>query len=265
MDDVIRVLVHYVLPFAAAWVINLGISRFLNNERLRGKLHLVFLRTILTTAIYLAAIFVALSGVPTFTRTWEAVLASSGIAAVVLGLAAQSTFSNIFSAISMSISKPRPFDVGDRVRIGDYEPGYVENITLRHTVIKTYHNETLYIPNSLVGACEVINYSQREFFAAPITVSVAYGTDMTEAMSIMADVVASHPMHHGNSPRVFCDDAGESGVLLRVLLETEDFGPNEKARSECRIEIMRRFDEAGIEIPYNKLVVYDGDRSSKNN
>ena len=41
-------------------------------------------------------------------------------------------------------------------------------------------------------------------------------------------------------------------------METEDFKENPKACSEARIEIMKRFKEEGIEIPYNKLVVIEG-------
>ncbi len=225
---------------------------------LRGKLHLIFLKGIITAFVCASAIFYVLAWIPAFSKTWETAIASSGIVAVVLGLAAQSTLSNVFAGISLSASRSRPFDIGDRVAIDSVEPGYVENITLRHTVIKTYQNEIIYVPNSIVGSATIINYTQEQSFSFPITVSVAYGSDMEKAMTIMADVIMDHPKHYGQRPVVLCKSCDDSGVTMRVLVETEDFKDNPRTCSECLVEIMNRFADAGIEIPYNKLVVYKG-------
>ena len=126
---------------------------------------------------------------------------------------------------------------------------------MRHTVIKTYQNEIIYIPNSTVGSATIINYTQEESFSFPIVISVAYGTDMQKAMDIMADVIVANPVHHGGRPTVLCKSCDDSGVTLRALVETEDFKDNPKACSDCLVEIMKRFAKAGIEIPYNKLVL----------
>ena len=82
---------------------------------------------------------------------------------------------------------------------------------------------------------------------------------MQKAMDIMADVVEQHPNHFGVRPTVLCKSCDDSGVTLRVLVETKDFKDNPRACSDCLVEIMKRFAEAGIEIPYNKLVVYQGE------
>ncbi|WP_029233441.1 mechanosensitive ion channel family protein [Butyrivibrio sp. VCB2006] len=260
MKEVLDVFLKYILPFLVAYVLNLVMNKLFSKERLRGKLHLIFLKGIIMAILWAVAALFALSGIPAFSKTWETAIASSGIAAVVIGLAAQSTLSNVFAGISLSASRSRPFDIGDRVKIDSIDPGFVEDITLRHTVIKTYQNERIYVPNSTVGSSTVINYTQEHSYSFPITVSVAYGTDMQKAMDIMADVVEQHPCHFGVRPTVLCKSCDDSGVTLRVLVETRDFRENPKACSDCLVEIMKRFTEAGIEIPYNKLVVYDGDK-----
>jgi len=259
MKDVLDIFLKYVLPFIAAYLINIVMNRFLSKELLRGKIHLIFLKGIILAIVWAAAALTALSGIPAFEKTWETAIASSGIAAVVLGLAAQSTLANVFAGIALSASTSRPFDIGDRIKIDNYDPGFVENITLRHTVIKTYQNEIIYIPNSIAGSSTIVNYTQEDSFSYPIRVQVAYGTDMDKAMTVMASAIYSHPKHYGARPTVLCKSCDDSGVTLQALVETKDFKDNPRACSECLVEIMKRFKEEGIEIPYNKLVLLKGE------
>ena len=259
MKDVLDIFLKYVLPFIAAYLINIVMNRFLSKELLRGKIHLIFLKGIILVIVWAAAALTALSGIPAFEKTWETAIASSGIAAVVLGLAAQSTLANVFAGIALSASTSRPFDIGDRIKIDNYDPGFVENITLRHTVIKTYQNKIIYIPNSIAGSSTIVNYTQEDSFSYPIRVQVAYGTDMDKAMTVMASAIYSHPKHYGARPTVLCKSCDDSGVTLQALVETKDFKDNPRACSECLVEIMKRFKEEGIEIPYNKLVLLKGE------
>ncbi|MBR4639379.1 MAG: mechanosensitive ion channel family protein [Butyrivibrio sp.] len=254
---VIDCFISYALPIILAYVINLLIVKYISKERLRGKIHLVFLRGIMIAVIWGVAFFTIAGNV--LTDAWKTFAGSSALIAAIFGLAAQSTLSNVFAGIAISAAKSRPFDIGDRIKIDSIDPGYVENITLRHTVIKTYQNEIIYIPNSTVGSATIINYTQEESFSLPIMVSVAYGTDMQKAMDIMADVIVAHPAHHGGRPTVLCKSCDDSGVTLRALVETEDFKDNPKACSDCLVEIMKRFAKEGIEIPYNKLVLINSD------
>jgi small-conductance mechanosensitive channel len=258
MEKVLEYLLKYVLPFLAAYLINLVLNKFLNKEFLRGKIHLIFLKGIIIAVIWAIAILTAMSGIPAFSKTWETAMASSGMAAIVMGLAAQSTLANVFAGIALSASHSRPFDIGDRIRIDSYDPGFVEDITLRHTVIKTYQNEIIYVPNSIVGSATIINYTQERSFSYPVKVSVAYGTDMKKAMDVMADAIESHPKHYGIRPVVLCKSCDDSGVTLQALVETKDFKDNPRTCSETLVEIMSRFEKEGIEIPYNKLVLLNG-------
>ncbi len=144
--------------------------------------------------IWNAAALFALNGNSAFSRTWETIIASSGIAAVVLGLAAQSSLANVFAGISLSATHSRPFDIGDRVKIGEYDPGFIEDITLRHTVLKTYQNEIIYIPNSVVGFATITNYTQEHSFSYPVRITVAYGTDIKKAMDVIKLMI-----YHGDT------------------------------------------------------------------
>ena len=258
MSEILKIFLKYVFPFLAAYIITMSINKFFSTERLKGKIHLIFLKGLIIAVLWAIAVFSAMHWIPAFSKTWETVIASSGMAAVVLGLAAQSALSNVFAGIALSATSSRAFDIGDRIEVDSIAPGYVENITLRHTVIKTYQNEIIYVPNSIIGNATIVNYTKEESYSYPISISVAYGTDMQKAMDIMADAIVDHPKHYGNRPTVLCKSCDDSGVTLRALVETKDFKDNPLTCSECLVEIMKRFDAEGIEIPYNKLVVYKG-------
>ncbi len=245
-----------ILPLLGAFVVTKLLNHFLDNERLNGKLNLILLKSLLSAGIWAAAIVFSLSFFSSFSRGWETALAGSGIVAVIIGLAAQETLGNVFAGIAMSTSQSRPFDIGDRVRIGDAEPGFVKDITLRHVVLVTYLNSTIYIPNSVVGKSLVTNYTTQEAFGYPIEVWVAYDSDIDRAIEIMRDVILSHETHHGeDNVNILCKECGSSGVLLKGVVTTRDFMDNQTACSDCLLDIIRRYRKEGIEIPYNKMEI----------
>lgn len=254
--DVVFKVVSYVGPFVLAIIADKLIVKFLNNTRLRGKLHLILLRSLIRVGIWVGAIIVSVSFLPNYSRTWETVIASSGILAVVLGLAAQSTLANVFSGIAMSATQNRPFDIGDRIQVGDAEPGYVMDVTLRHVMVRTYQNEVIYIPNSLVSSSKIVNFTKMTEYSYPVVVSVAYGTDLEKAIAVMKEVISSHPKYAGDvDVPVLCRELGDSGIMLRGMMTTRLFGDNPTACSDCRIAIHKRFREEGIEIPYPRMDV----------
>ncbi len=259
ISDMISFIFSYILPFILAFAVTKAISKIFNAKRLHGKIHLILLRSIIEALIWASAVIIVLINIPTFNKEWDTLVAGSGIIAVVLGLAAQSSLGNVFAGISMSASKSRPFDMGDRVKIGNSDPGYVVNITLRHVVIRTYFNEIIYIPNSVVGDSTVINYTVADGFGYPVEVSVAYEADVVKAKKIMEEIINTHPNHYGNPASVLCKDLGESGILLKGMVVTKNFEENLGACSDILMEILRRFKEENIEIPYNRIkVIRDG-------
>jgi small conductance mechanosensitive channel len=80
--------------------------------------------------------------------------AGAGILVAVIGFAAQQAFSNIINGIFIVISKP--FRVGDMIKVGSLQYGIVEDITLRHTVIKNFENKRIIVPNTVIGSETII-------------------------------------------------------------------------------------------------------------
>jgi small-conductance mechanosensitive channel/CRP-like cAMP-binding protein len=110
---------------------------------------------LLAAAIYIAAAAVVLNSVLALPVT--GVVATSGVVAIVLGLALQSTLADVFSGIAVGIEAP--FGIGDRILIGDKIEGQVVQMNWRSIRVQTDGDDIAIIPNNLVAKAEIINRS----------------------------------------------------------------------------------------------------------
>ena len=92
---------------------------------------------------------------PSLRALGTTIFAGAGIFAAIIGFASQQAFSNIIGGIFIVIFKP--FRVGDLIEIGVASKGTVEDITLRHTVIRDFENKRIVIPNSAISSETILN------------------------------------------------------------------------------------------------------------
>jgi len=91
-----------------------------------------------------------------FDQKITSLLATSGVIAMIIGLAIQINISNIFSGIAINLE--RPFTIGDWVKVGDCNEGKVLDITWRTTRLITRDDCILSIPNSVASESVIQNY-----------------------------------------------------------------------------------------------------------
>ena len=113
-----------------------------------------FLRRFTKFVIYALAIFGITAFV--FDQRITSLLATSGVVAMIIGLAIQMNISNVFSGIAINIELP--FRINDWVKIGSLDEGKVIDITWRTTRIQTREDSILSIPNSVASESPVLNY-----------------------------------------------------------------------------------------------------------
>ncbi|MCP8321559.1 MAG: mechanosensitive ion channel, partial [archaeon] len=167
-------------------------------------------------AIVLTIVFPGLVGI-----IWSLAI-GAGFLAIVVGLGAQKMIGNLLAGINVTIT--RPIRLGDAVMIRE-EFGFVEDITLRHTVIRTWDNRRMIIPNSVLDDEVIINYSLKDpTMLVPIFVQISYESDIDKAMKIMVDVAKKHPdcLPIGDLPNVVLMKFEESGISLRLLSRAKD-------------------------------------------
>lgn len=247
---------------ACARLVDYGFLRVKNPRNLNLK----FLNSFLKGLVWVIGVLLIIGLIPGMSKLTQTVLAGSGIAAVVLGLAAQESFGNLISGMMIAIF--HPFQVGDLIHLIDSDlTGFVEDITLRHTVIRTYTNSRIIVPNSGMSTEKIENLDFADSASVQnIDVTVAYECDLPRAMELMAEVIGSHPLFldrrtaeqkESGRPKVpvFVQSFGDSGIVLRAGMWTASAAQGYGACSDARLGIKKAFDAAGIEIPYTKITV----------
>jgi len=232
-----------------------------NNTMLFRK----FIFNISQVIIYLVGGLCAIGQIPMLSNVVQTVLAGSGIFALAVSLSAQESIKSILGGFFITIFKP--IEVGDRITLVNSKiTGDVEDITLRHTIIRTFTNTRIVVPNATVND-EIIENSNivDARVSSFVDVWVAYESDIDQAMEIMASVIGSHPLYldirteeeKETVPKVtvYIRELGGSGIALRASMWTTTVSENYTACSEVRLQIKKSFDAAGIEIPYTKYTI----------
>ena len=262
MDD-LTIFVKVVVIVVATLFIGL-LHRVLYKRFTPKHLFWLFFNSIMQGVIYIAGAILAVSAIPQLSRLSTTLLAGSGIAALAISLSAQESLGNIVSGLFISLL--HPFKVGDRIKLVSSDVvGYVESITLRHTVIRTLKNTRVTVPNSIMNKEIVENSNMVDTIASYyVDVSISYESDVDLARSIMADIIGEHPLYvdvrkdmSEEKVPVLMRAFESSGIALRARVWTRTVDDNFKACSDIRIELLKRFREAEIEIPYTKIKLVD--------
>ncbi len=189
-------------------------------------------------------------------------LIAAGFASIVLGLAAQSTLSNLISGLMIALA--RPFRIGDAVMFRN-EFCFVEDIRLFHSVLRTWDNRRLVVPNSIFQNEVVVNYSIEDpTVLVPVFVDISYESDVDKAIGILKELGEKHPLaiQTPGLPAVHVMELGENGVRLRLLVRAKDQPTAFQLSRDLLYQIRKEFQRQGIEIPYPRRHVIIADSSS---
>ena len=201
--------------------------------------------------------------------------ASAGILAAILGFASQKAVANIIGGVFILIFKP--FRVGDAVKISSGSEGIIEEITLRHTVIRDYEFRRVIIPNSIVSEDTITNSSiADEKIRKFIEFGIAYDADIDLAEKIIQQEIEKHPKFMDlrtieeiarNTPKVPIKviSLGDFSVNLRAFAWVEDFDSSIDLQRDVFRSVKLAFDKEGIEIPFphRTIVFKNKDAKSK--
>ncbi len=186
-------------------------------------------------------------------------IAGFGIVGLVLAFAMQDTMANFFAGIFLMTD--RPFKVGDTILIdGDY--CRVEKIGLRSTwLYNRFDHDIVIIPNNDMASSKIVNLTEPDQkFKAHAEVGVAYGSDMDAVEKIMLESIKKQPGvilgDPDREPFFRFNEFGDSSLNCKVTAWIHDIFDQWKIAHNTRLEIYRRFNEDGIEIPFPQLVVH---------
>lgn len=263
---VVFALLVLVVAFIVSKILKFVIGRFVRAAAQKLKVdhtRYKFFKNAIDFIVYLIAVIVIFRSVPALEGYGNSLLTGAGVLAAIVGFASQSAFSNIISGIFLVIF--RPFSVGDRVQIGQLYTGDVEDITLRHTVIRNFENRLIVIPNSVINNETIINSTlTHELVCIFIEIVISFNSDVDKAMKIIQEEALQHPECRDNRNELAKKNGEaqvdvkllsltESGQQLRAYVWAKDPTAGFNLKCDLLKSIKLQFDKKGIEIPYRTV------------
>lgn len=221
----------------------------MNNKILsRSGLELGVQESITTITVYVAWFLGILICLNTLGVSSTSIAVMFGALGIGLGFGLQNIFSNFVSGLILLFE--RPVQVGDAVEIEGIW-GKVRKINVRATVVQTYDNASLIIPNSDFISKQVTNWSFRDpRVRINIEVGVAYGSDVQLVKATLLEVAEQHPrVLKIPVPDVLFTDFADSALLFKLRIWT-NLNYMLSTGTEIRFEIDRLFRERNITIPF---------------
>ena len=172
-----------------------------------------------------------------------------------IGMGLQGIVQNFFSGLILIFG--RMLQVGDVVEVGNVS-GKVAKISVRDTLIQTFDNAHIYVPNSEFIAGHLINWSRNDATVrANITVGVAYGTNTDLVVRTLQTIVNKHPqILRYPEPAVMFQNFGDSTLDFTVYFWVNQFSDRVRTCSDIRLQIEKAFVEKNIEIAFPQLDVH---------
>lgn len=213
-------------------------------EALPSALGLI--RLLVTVALFAVALIVVLDNLGV---NVTGLVAGLGVGGIAIGLAAKGIFDDLFAALAIIFD--RPFRRGDAIAY-DQTNGTVEEIGLKSTRIRGNDGEQRVIANKVLLDKELRNNSRRERHHVKWTLGLSYDTpvDQLERVPAMLREIVEAAGDHFN--RAGMVNFGPSAILFELEFDSasSDFQAHYDARHAIGLNILRRFREEGITMPY---------------
>jgi small-conductance mechanosensitive channel len=248
LKNLLIALVTFVIAIIIAKVITINIRRNLK-EKMR-KEHLEILTKVVYYGIILVAIVTILHQLGV---SMSGLLVAGGILGIAIGFASKSVIGNLISGIFLIIE--RPIKIGDQINIDDVS-GFVEDIHILSTVVRTYDGLYVRIPNEKVFTSNITNYVAHPVRRFEYIIGIRYEDDAEKAVEIIKNLLKEHPFVLKNpAPQIFVYELADNSVNIIVRI----WSPVQvwySTKTELLWEIKKTLEKNGIEIPFPQRVIW---------
>ncbi len=203
---------------------------------------------------------VVILGVLIILGKWEIqigpLLGALGIGGLAIALALNSSLSNVFAGIQLILD--RSVNVGDKVQLESGESGVLLDIGLRTTMMRTYDNEVISLPNSQLANARIKNYTKPDAtIRVGVNFAVVYGSDVAEVKRVVLDAIGQlDDILQEPEPQVLFLNMGDFSLDMCARVWVDNYGKQFARKLEMTELVYNTLNESSIEIPFPTRTVY---------
>lgn len=208
------------------------------NKNAENTLTRIFVAQFVSISIKLIAIVVFLRIIG-FNDLTSNVLAGAGILTFVVGFAFKDIGENFLAGIILAFKSP--FKINDLIESNNIT-GYVNDLSIRETRIKTLDGKDVFIPNGQILKNPLFNYTIDGFLRYDFLIGLDYGSNISKAIEIILETVKNvHGVIDGErKPAVVLEEFAASTINLKVLFWIDTFQSTSKTyHSGIKTEVMK--------------------------
>ncbi|AHI28562.1 mechanosensitive ion channel family protein [Marinobacter similis] len=245
-----KVVLAIVTLFIGLWLINRFVGVLDVKLGKKDPTLNKFLCGLISAVLKILLLISVASMVGIATTSFVAIIGAAGLA---IGFALQGSLSNFAGGVLILIFKP--FKVGDTIEAQGFL-GAVDEISILYTIVNTFDNRRIVIPNGSLSNATLVNVSIYENRRCDMTFGIGYDDDIDKAKSILKRLMEEDDRSLTDpAPRICVGSLGDSSVnlMFRVWVPTDDLWPYYWDMQE---KVKKAFDAEGITIPFPQRDVH---------
>lgn len=245
-----KVLLAIITLIAGMWLINRFVSVLDKKLGQKDPTLNKFLCGLIGAVLKIMLLISVASMIGIATTSFIAVIGAAGLA---IGLALQGSLANFAGGVLILIFKP--FKVGDTIEAQGYL-GAVAEIQILYTVVNTFDNRRIVIPNGSLSNATLVNVSIYDKRRCDMTFGIHYDDDIDKAKAILQRLFDEDERSLKDpAPRICVGALGDSSVdlMFRAWVATDDLWPYYWDMQE---KVKKAFDAEGITIPFPQRDVH---------
>jgi small-conductance mechanosensitive channel len=186
-----------------------------------------------------------------------ALVASLGIAGIVIGLALQTTLANVFGGIALIADGS--FRIGDFIQLETGEAGEIIDVGLRSTRIKSFdEGNEIIVPNSGLMNSKIINYGRPQIFLKKrVKIGVAYGSDVKKVKQILLNCTKEiEEILKDPRPQVYFTEMADFSLNFEVVFWINNYKHRLQVQDKFISLSYEKLQLQGIQIPFPTRTIY---------
>lgn len=250
VDFGVKIIAAILILVFGIWLgnrITLGLKKFMEKKKVEGTLQ-SFLLSFINIVL---KVFVFIIVLTTVGVQMTSIIAVLGAASLAVGMALSGTLQNF--AGGMVILMFKPFKVGDVIEISTGQSGVVKKIMIFTTEIRTFDNEIIFVPNSLLSNNMITNLSRGDIRRTDVSVGVSYGTDVEKVRKILIKLLQKNEkIIQEKTPEIFVSSLADSSVVLTLRYWTK-YSDSLAVKSELLEKVYNELPKNKIDFPFQQF------------